>query len=229
VNSITPYGSDAARALPVDSFSTPLEFLKEYETYGVMVSCAQGLFELIPQVSILAMRRLAEEASGTSYAETESICASLIDLISQWESPSVAFEMTKWEKEHVWAGELYRQALFIFLEASMCGCVVKNPKVIVAIQSHIDVAFPLLEIVAASPFVTILLWPIMIIGSCLIREDQRNEYHRLLCSHKKVNISQVAQAAQLLKHLWKDDDQRAYGPFGLHLTMTKHNINFSMA
>src|ERR1700744_4077670 len=57
VNSITPYGRDEARVLPMDSSFPSLDFLKEYETFGVFFSCGQGLFEMIPQVALLAMTR----------------------------------------------------------------------------------------------------------------------------------------------------------------------------
>ncbi|OCT46153.1 C6 zinc finger domain-containing protein [Cladophialophora carrionii] len=229
VNSITPYGSDEARALPLDAFFTPLDFLKEYQTYGVMLSCGQGLFELIPQVSILARKRLMEEASGLRSSESQATYECLLDSISQWQPPPVISEMTEWQQECAWAGEIYRQALFIFLKASSCGSVVNNPKTIIAIQRHIDTAFPLLVPVSLTPLVTVLLWPLMMIGSCLICESQRREYLKFLDTEPKVEIGQVSQAGKLLQYLWEDGDERAYGSFGLHLIMKKHNINFSMA
>ncbi|OQV06318.1 Fungal Zn2-Cys6 binuclear cluster domain-containing protein [Cladophialophora immunda] len=229
VNSITPYGRDKARVLPFDSFCSSLDFLKEYETFGVFFSCGQGLFEMISQVSILATKRLTEEESGVNSPETRREYELLIDTITEWQSPPVAPEMAEWQAEHVWTGEIYRQALLMFIETSMCGSVVNNPKVIVAIQRHIDTAFPLFVPVAKSPFITILLWPIMIVGSCLISHDQRREYIRLLRTKPRVDISQVSEAATLMEYLWEDDDERAYGPFGLDFVMRKHHINFSMA
>ena len=229
VNSITPYGRDEARTIPFDSFLTSLEFLKEYETFGVFFSCGQGLFEMIPQISILAMKRLAEEDSGRCSLESRSTYESLLKTLGQWKSPPVDSEMGEWENEHVWAGEIYRQALLIFIKTSMCGSVVNNPKVIIAIQRHIDAAYPLLEVVSHSPFVTILLWPIMIIGSSLICEDQRSNLLYKLNFETKIDICQVVQAGRLLESLWKDEDERAYGPFGLYHVMRKHHINFSMA
>ncbi|OAP56147.1 hypothetical protein AYL99_09326 [Fonsecaea erecta] len=229
VNSITPYGRDKARVLPVDSLCSSLDFLQEYETFGVFFSCGQGLFEMISQVSMLATKILTEEESGVKSPDTREDSYRLINAITQWESPPVAPEMTEWQAEHVWTGEIYRHALLIFIEASMCGSVVSNPKVIVSIQRHIDMAFHLFMPVARSPFVTVLLWPIMIIGSCLICEDQRREYIHVLRTKPKIDISQVSEAANLLEFLWEDEDERAYGPFGLHFVMRKRHINFSMA
>ena len=101
VNSITPYGRDEARTIPFDSFFTSLEFLKEYETFGVFFSCGQGLFEMIPQISILAMKRLAEEEAGLCSSENRSTYKSLVDTLSQWQSPPVDSEMAEWEAEHI--------------------------------------------------------------------------------------------------------------------------------
>ncbi|KIW81500.1 hypothetical protein Z517_04525 [Fonsecaea pedrosoi CBS 271.37] len=229
VNSITPYGRDKARVLPFDSFCFSLDFLKEYETFGVFFSCGQGLFEMISQVSILAMKRLIDEECGLKNPETQLEYEHFVDTITQWQSPPVAVEMVEWETEHVWMGEIYRQALLIFVKACMCGSVVNNPKVIVAIQGHIDAALPLLVPVALSPFITIMLWPIMIIGSCLISQYQRREYMGMLRTKTHVDSSQVSEAAKLLEYLWEDPDERAFGPFGLHFVMRKRDINFSMA
>lgn len=229
VNSITPYRRDEARAIPFDSFFTSLEFLKEYDTFGVFFSCGQGLFEMIPQISILAMNRLAEEESCSASEETKATYLAMVGTLMEWQSPPVASEMAEWEAEHIATGEIYRQALLIFLKASMCGSVIKNPKVIVAIQHHIDAAFPLFPSVSMSPFGTLLLWPIMIIGSCLICEHQRRFFIQRLHSEKKVDVRQVREAANLLECLWEDEDERSYGPYGLYLVMRKHQINFSMA
>lgn len=230
-NSITPYGRDESRTIPFDSFCTSLEFLREYETFGVFVGCGQGLFEIIPQISIFAMNRLAEEDAGSCdlSADSQSTYKALETALTEWQSPPVGAEMAQWEAQHVCAGEMYRQALLIFLRASMCGSVVSNPKVMVKIQKHIDVVFPLLLPLTESPFMTIMLWPTMIIGSCLICEHQRRETLNRLTHETKIDIYQVFQAARLLELLWQDDDPCAYGPFGLDFVMRKNHINFSMA
>lgn len=229
VNSITPYGRDEARAIPFDSFFASLDFLKEYDSFGIFFSCGQGLFELIPQISMLAMRRLTEEESGASSEETRGNYARLVETLMEWRSPPVASGMAEWEAEHVATGEIYRQALLVFIKACMCGSVVRNPKVIVAIQHHLDVTEPLFTPVTLSPFHTLLLWPVMILGSCLICEHQRRDLIYKLHHETRINIRQVREAANLLEHLWEDEDERSYGPYGLYLVMRKHQFNFSMA
>lgn len=229
VNSITPYGRDEARTLPFDTFLTSLEFLKEYETFGVFFGCGQGLFETIPKISVLATTRLAEEECGECSQQSRTTYETLVDTLEKWHSPPVAFEMAEWEAEHIMTGEIYRQSLLAFLKASMCGSVVNNPKVLVAIQHHIDIAYPLFDRAAGSPFITIILWPIMILGSCLICEHQRKSLAYRLQFETRIDICQVVEARRLLETLWNEEDERAYGPYGLYFVMQKYHVNFSMA
>ncbi|OQV01306.1 Fungal specific transcription factor domain-containing protein [Cladophialophora immunda] len=241
-NSITPCGySDSARTMPHDSFLDSLEFLQEYKTFGVLVGCAPGLFELISPVARFATDRLREEegvlqaeaapapATRRDRSDRHSTYDNLLRGLEQWSPPSVAPEMAEWAVEHTWTGEIYRQALLIFVRAAMCGSVVDNPKVIAAIQSHIDVVMPLLLPVADSPFGTLLLWPVMIIGSCLLVEGQRQFFLCRLYNESKVVVAQVVEAGKLLELVWNDNDKRAYGPFGLRLVMEKYQINFTLS
>lgn len=237
-NSITPYGCcDVARSIPYDSFLDSLHFLKEYNTFGILVGCAPGLFELITPITRLAMDRLREEeedfeatmAHRCRQPDRQSMYNEIIAILEQWQSPAVAPEMAEWKLEHEWIGEIYRQALLIFARAAMCGSVVDNPKIIAAIQHHIDVVMPLLLPVADSPFGTLLLWPVMVIGSCLLVEGQRQFFLNRLYHETKVVVAQVIEAGRLLELVWNDDDKRAYGPFGLRLAMKKHKINFGVS
>ncbi|KAJ9639718.1 hypothetical protein H2204_003511 [Knufia peltigerae] len=237
-NRITPYDCcDTARMMPHDPFLDSLDFLQEYKTFGVLLGSVQGLFELIPLASKLALDRLREELEDSQIAAAARrnrchrrfVYDNLIIVLEQWRSPAVSPEMTEWYLEHSWIGEIYRQALLIFVKISMCGSVVDNPKVIATIQGHIDVVMPLLLPVADSPLGTLLLWPVMVIGSCLIAECQRQFFLNRLYNETKVVVAQVVEAGKLLELVWYDADKRAYGPFGLHLAMKKHKINFGVS
>lgn len=228
-NNITPYGRNEARTLPLDPFITSFELLRQYETFGVFLGCGHGLFETIPKISILAMDRLAEEEhSSICTAESQSTYDDLVSTLLSWNSPPVDREMIEYEVAHISAGEVYRQALLMFVKTAMCGSVVGNPKVISELQGHIEVITGVLPEVHTSPFVTVMLWPMMIAGSCIISPRGRRELLMILES-STIELMQVAQAAKLLRLLWEDNDERAFGPFGLHLIMQKHDIMFSMA
>ncbi|KAK5057764.1 hypothetical protein LTR84_011765 [Exophiala bonariae] len=218
-----------ARTIPLDPFITSFELLREYETFGIFLSCGQGLFETIPKICIFAMNRLAEEEqSYICSTETQQEYDELVSTLLLWSSPPVDPEMIEYADAHVTTGEIYRQALLMFVKTSMCGSVVSNPKVITELQGHIEVITDAMPIVNASPFATVLLWPLMITGSCITSPRERLELMKRL-EHTEIDVMQVSQAASLLRLLWEDKDERAFGPFGLHLIMQKHNIMFSMA
>lgn len=228
-NNITPYGRDEARTLPLDPFITSFEMLKEYETFGVFFSCGFGLFETIPRICVFAMNRLAdEEESNACSAESQKTYDELVSTLLAWESPPVDLEMKEFETAHVCAGEVYRQSLLMFVKTAMCGSVVDNPKVIAEVQGHIEASQDAMPVLHVSPFVTVMLWPLMIMGSCLTSPRERAELISILDA-SAIDLMQVVQAAKLLRLLWEDTDKRAFGPFGLHFIMQKHNINFSMA
>ncbi|KEF62509.1 uncharacterized protein A1O9_00482 [Exophiala aquamarina CBS 119918] len=228
-NNITPYGRNEARTLPLDPFITSFEMLKEYETCGLFFSCGFGLFETIPKICVFAMNRLAEEEESSSCsAKSQRTYNELVSILLGWKSPPVDLEMVEFESAHISAGEAYRQSLLMFVKSAMCGSVVDNPKVITEIQGHIEVMQDAMPVLRISPFVTVMLWPLMIMGSCLVSPRGRADLMAMLDT-SSVDLMQVAQAAKLLRLLWEDTDKRAFGPFGLHLVMQKHNINFSMA
>lgn len=229
VSNIIPYGIVQDRTLPLDPFITSLGGLREYETFGTFFGCCHSLFELIPSISVLAMRRLREEELSMRSEETVSIYDGLLSRLGEWQSPPLDRDMAEWKSANLAIGNLYRHALFAYLKAAMCGSVVDNPKVIYQIQQHIDEVWPILDEVRDSPYGTTMLWPLLIIGSCVVREDQRHSLRNSFESPGQWRMSQVIQALRLLNLLWDSDDRHAFGPYGLYFTMKEHGINFCMA
>ncbi|KAH8900741.1 hypothetical protein GQ53DRAFT_633146 [Thozetella sp. PMI_491] len=228
VANITPYGIVEGRTLPFDDFVTSLESLQQYKTFGTFMGCGYSLFEKIADVSRFSTRRLHEEKSGGVSQESLDTYEALLSSITSWEPTDSGPDASSWEAYRAIAGEVYKHALLIYLKASMCGTVVDNPKVICDIQQYIDICLGLLLKLDRSPFSTIMMWPLMIVGSCLIRVDQRLDL-RERCQNSSFQMTHVSKAADLLQLVWEDPDKRSYGPYGLQLAMEKHGINFGMA
>ncbi|KIW35325.1 uncharacterized protein PV07_02027 [Cladophialophora immunda] len=226
---ITPYALDQARTIPLDPDLLSLDSIHEYDNFGTILSCGVSLFEKIPLVSVLARRRLCEEeqTGGCSW-ETFSTYQSLLEDILNWTSGPPGSQMKEYETAQRLAGEVYRHALLIYLKVSMCGAVVSNsPEVLVEIQELIDAVWDLYAAVVDSPFGTAMLWPTVIIGSCLTRETQR-ERLRAVATCPRWHMRVTEACINMLKLLWTDPDPRAFGPYGLHFIMKKHKINFCM-
>ncbi|RVX74377.1 hypothetical protein B0A52_01502 [Exophiala mesophila] len=229
VANVTPYGALQDRTLPFDSFLLSLSHLEDYETFGIFLGCGYALFEMIPRIALFSRERLREEENQEDCSpETMSTYQTLLSDIENWKSSPPNREMKEWHMEHRIAGEMYRHNLFIYLKASMCGSCVDNPKTICEIQKHVDIVLQLRRYFPLTPYATIMLWPFVITGSCLIQQDQRQELiNTLACS--EFRMGHLFQACELLEHLWADDDRRSFGPYGLYLMMKKHNLNLSMA
>ena len=230
VSNITPYGLAKNRTLPLDPFLTSLGHLREYEGSGTFFSCAASLFELIPPITMLAAKRLAEErVSDLPSQESSDTFYHLLARLGSWKATPVAEDMATWRDAYTAVGEIYRHALYIYLTTALCGSVVSSPKTISEIQQHIDVFWIHWDLVISSPYGTILLWPLMITGSCLVREDQKQMLRDRLQSPRRWRFTQISAALELLELLWADDDKHAYGPYGLFVTMQKHKMDFCMA
>lgn len=65
----------------------------------------------------------------------------------------------------------------------------------------------------------------MIIGSCLVEEDQRKATKDVLL-HNQCMMRNTAQASDLLELLWLDPDEYAIGPYGLGLLMENYKLDY---
>lgn len=228
VSNITPYGVYGPRTVPLDSFVSSLERLEGYDTFGSFFGGCHALFELIPAVALFGQKRLAEEEWGCCSDESLAEFQRLSHAIASWESPPPDPHMASWAAEYYAFGDMYRHALFIFLKAGMCGSVVSSPKTICEIQEHVDTIWPKVSMVSNSPFGSTMMWPTMIVGSCLLQRNTRASLRARMEWPKRWRLMQVVEASRLLTLLWQSNDARAYGPYGLAFIMKQNQINFGM-
>ncbi|KAF2020038.1 hypothetical protein BU24DRAFT_419629 [Aaosphaeria arxii CBS 175.79] len=231
-NTITPHGISSGRDLPLDNFIMTPEEMKLFPTFGSIFAGGHGLFQLVPEVSLLASERLAEEASGVPRASALLLRThdELLDRITCWKMPppSSPKETTEdWEHRRR-AAEALRQGLYIYLSTALCGSLVSDPVVICAIQDHITKLFGFAAQLVASQYVATMLWPFVIAGSCMARPVERQALLRHMRSGW-FSMRHLGIIGDTLELLWNDPDPRAYGPYGLHLIMEKHGISLGIA
>ncbi|KAF2098755.1 hypothetical protein NA57DRAFT_75993 [Rhizodiscina lignyota] len=223
MNSLSPYGSVATRTMPYDTFVLSLGTLSSYSTFGTMFGGIHGLFELIPQVALLASQRLVEEESGMTKPDPETVAMhdSLEARIRNWDlSPDPSEDTTEWEERST-AGEVLRHALYIYLSTALAGSLISDPDILSFIQFHIDAILNMAGSLAESHYACTLMWPLLIAGSCMVRESQRTELvTRLRAS--RYRMKHVFSACDLLQKLWESHDPQAYGPYGLYM-MERHD------
>ncbi|KAF4536393.1 uncharacterized protein LTHEOB_2154 [Lasiodiplodia theobromae] len=226
-NTFSPYGTIQIRTLPNDSFITSLNStIGSCSTFGAMLGGAHALFELIPQVSVFHGQRLAEEAQGFDQLSPhlEAQHSFLKASIDNWAFPNQSIDLDTLERKKT--AEIIRRALRIYLSTAACGSVVDSPSVICAVQDEVDAVMSISNDISEPQYMSTLLWPLVITASCMVKECQRKETAEML-PKSHYEMTHISVAVELLEKLWKDQDRRAYGPYGLYFIMEKYGIQFS--
>jgi hypothetical protein len=225
VVNITANTDSDYRTVIFEPYTDALEGYRDSRTYGAMMGCAQGLFELIPSICKLGYRRIAEENNKKSSFETIALYKSLETKIQNWQPPQVIIKDDCSVNERITAAKLYQQALLVFLHTNFYGSQISDPNLLSLIDASLEVLFPIVnDLPEDTPIMSTLLWPCMIIGSCL-----RHPLHRMLLRHQMLaspfNMLLVSKTVQILDWLWEDE---GFGPYGLGTVMKKHKITHCM-
>ena len=229
VSNIMPYGFMKERLIPLDPFVVSLSHLEEFETYGTFFSCGHDIFECILPISQYASRVLAEEMLAERSRESQAFHRTWLGKLTNWQPEAPIPAMRAWQRECFSVQQMYRHALFIFLECANCGSMVSSMLVSAKLELHVEEVISRVEEVSTSPYGTIMVWPVLIAASCFATEQQRSYLRRRWTNPSRWRMSQLVTAINLLDLMWIDTDWRAFGPYGLYLTMKKHGINLSMA
>lgn len=207
----------------------PLLFANDilsHRAAGMLLGCAQGLFELIPQISRLSRRRLIEEEDfGRCSVETLNTYFHLRDHISQWNAPADGTESS-----HVICGLLYQQALLVYLESSIRKFELISPESTSFIENALDRFVNLLNsLPVESPISTTLSWPIVVLGSCA-RSTRHREIiaSRLEKLSKSLGMGCIRQSQRLLEKIWSVDSLGSDSS-QVQATMKLHNLQMMLA
>lgn len=206
-----------------DPYTHALEAYRDSKMYGSMFGCAQELIELIPSICTLGYRRLHQESDKDYSFEATTLYESLESKIQKWRAPQSA------SNDELIGAKIYQQAILIFLHASFYGTKFYDPILLSLLDTTIE---PLFEFIHAmtedSPIKTTMLWPCMVIGSCILNPEHRTFIRHLMLG-SQYNMLITSRALQILEWLWEEDPSYAYGPYGLGLVMKKHNITHCMS
>jgi len=198
-----------------------LSNLGTFATFGTMFGDFHGLFELIPRITLFAAQRLTEEASGDLLPSPESRTMKnlLEQQIDQWVlDHAVTRNNILWKQatEAAGAAEAMHHALRIYLATALAGSIVSDEWMRSLIQGHIDAIISATQMVSNSQFATLLLWPLLVAGSCMTDPGQQ---HRLILSLKgsRYHMKHVFRVCDVLQRMWQTESAHAYGPYGLFL------------
>jgi hypothetical protein len=230
-NCITPYGVSIGPSPPLHELMLlPRDIASAPSCDAILAGCHE-LFHLIPEVSLLASRRLAEERAGWKYPGDVCLLKhqSILDRLTSWSIwPPQEGDCSELREQRLRVGIAFQQGLFIFLETAIAGSIVYDPAMLTTIQHHIDELFGIAPQLLESPYVAAVTWPFVIAGSCLTQSYQQQAFLGRLCSDR-FGMQHLVILAKILTLVWDDPDPRAYGPLGIHIIMQKHGLYLSLA
>ncbi|KAL8357070.1 hypothetical protein RB598_002073 [Gaeumannomyces tritici] len=233
-NMLTYQGHLADADTASDPFVVPLEDMAAFPTFGALFAGGHELFRLVPQVSQLASRRLAQETDPPTPPSSTLQAAhdDLLARITSWtmpQQPRAAETASEWG-DRATAAEAFRQGLLTYLAAAAGGSRVASDAGAMGAIGRCAGAFyghALRLQLAPAPYTVSLMWPTMMVGSCMVDAAQRETLERGL-RRGRFAMRHLGVMADVLRLLWDDPDPRAFGPNGLRLIMRKHGITFGV-
>jgi hypothetical protein len=224
--------SDRDLPLEDDDVVANLSQLSQYPTFGLLFARCHGLWELIPQVALFGARRLAEERASPDSAALQSRAEHdrLRDRIISWRLP--VHDEDSLDKrvaaQRRALGETLRLALQIFLECAMAGGPVPDDARVRILEHVVELGNQVLaDGLDASPFETVLLWPVVVAGSCVTTE---REYKLMMGKPREPDRPSWGgdHAAYLLEKVIRlgRKERDVYGPYGIYLVMERYGINY---
>jgi hypothetical protein len=235
-NSIIPYGIMDSRHVAYDDvIDNFVSRLCTYDTFGLMFAGCHELFELIPAISRFAAQRLKEEEqapTAASLSDGDAFYTSTNARIRDWQQSPPRATNADCVPKRLAIGEIYRHALFIYLETAMLGTarLPASAEVHAKLHEHLAHMKDAVEShnLVTSTFATIMLWPMVIAGSVLVLANERELLVQGLRMAEYANCNSI-QTAELLELVWADEDPRSFGPYGLYLAMERHGINLCLS
>lgn len=243
VNLVGPPDSLRATGTQIRSLSFSLDMLERMGTGGSIFNGCQGLLSMLLRISALWTtpddeKHACDYAWPTGVARAD-IYASLRSQIMHWQPPpaparndgSPAKKLHDDPERHS-VIEAWRHALAIYLEAAYADTRPLSTASRRLIAEHVRHAATLIMTtnMTDSQCASTLGWPMIILGSCL--EDERQ---RMLAIDRvrttRLRTWNSVCGLEVLRLLWEDmeQDEMAFGPYGLCLTLRKFGLKHSIA
>ncbi|KAE8326051.1 fungal-specific transcription factor domain-containing protein [Aspergillus sergii] len=231
--SATPYANstDMEPDTRSPSFIPSRHILERFRTFGVITARIFPLIELIPRVISLCQRRQADSASNECLRANWTEFHEIIRCIGSFENQPqmLPSNLCHLEPQDVQVGKLYVHALTIFTYDAMWGNALADSSALVAVvHQHAIAALDLLPCLLPTRMASILLWPIAIIGSCLISDQDRDRFRKALQGEVQC-IPLVQKLQDILYTLWEKGTTPYYGPSGLQKILLTERLTLYLS
>lgn len=205
--------------------------------YGFMLGYASKLLQLLPQLVQTVSKWINPDSDlESSHADQEFLFFKAE--LTSWEpsygqdinAPSLADThddkpehqsvMQSWHRDAQVVARIYHQALLALLFTGRHGRQPPDEGLLALIDPLIDEFFRLRGTLSPeSPVWAMMLWPTVMVGSCLHRlEDQ------LMISDKDCSMMPVINAFNVLQQIWDDEGEMVFGIVGLSIVCRSQKI-----
>jgi hypothetical protein len=197
--------------------------------HGRSSSCAYALFEMIPRVYCFARMKAMSQPRHLDPFILAEFHAIEQEILS-WELPeSLGSETCAWpapDGDEITAALFAQMALIVTLQCALNGPGFPKTPIRKQVETSLCEAMQLLKGISPSSMAwAMLLWPLAHIGSCMMtQEDQEDFVSTILSMENKVRSFTVS--ISILSRLWEAarEDDRYYGPYGIRVFMKREGI-----
>ncbi|OAA64735.1 C6 transcription factor [Niveomyces insectorum RCEF 264] len=207
---------------------------------GSLCGCWLELLLVIPAIFNIGRRFLSAEAEADPLAQPATaddfaLFAQVHHQIQSW-APDASVR-----PDVALAGRLFQQAMVVYLYTALNSLTTTttattnttnnnegSPHHTLVVQTAVAEALSYLaQIPPAARINTSLCWPIAVVGSCAVREEQRSFIRtRLDVMFKAIGLGNISQTAMLLDRVWESPPP---GPWNICRVMQEHQIWISFA
>jgi hypothetical protein len=166
------------------------------------------------------------ECSSESWLEFVQIIASIETIGTVDYLPELAVDLE--HEQALSVSAIYRHALAIFAyDAMWCGTIAEDENRLSVVRRHALSALMLIPTLMDTHLKNVLLWPTIVIGSCLLNETEWDVIRAVLSNREPLFVVMKMQA--MLESLWSANDPVYFGPYGLHKHMLSHHTVIYLA
>lgn len=241
------YASAVGTTFVYDGRPATLTFGPDYDSlqslchnskgYGFMLGYAARLFQLLPCLGQTVGHWIRPSGSLDAMSIEEAFIffeRQLCDWVPSYnqefpkanlfnvadDMPGTQSILERWHHEAQVVAEIYRQAILALLYTGRHGRRAPDA----ALFSLVD---PLIEeflrlratLPQESPVWCLMLWPTVMIGSCIRRPE-----HRLMIEDKDCCMPTVLKAFNVLQQIWDDERDAVFGVLGLSMICASQQI-----
>jgi hypothetical protein len=185
--------------------------------------------EIIPHVVALCTRRQSELTFNECSSESLILFTELMAIIDTIGCEDDSGSVLNGEvSQSLSISAVYRHALTIFAyDAMWCGAIAGDDSRLSIVRQHALSALTLLPTLMDTHYRNLLLWPTIVIGSCLLNDGEFDVIRSGLSIRQPIFV--ITKMRMMLEKLWAENDPVYFGPYGLQKLMMTHETVIYLA